>query len=277
MGLRINTNVQSLMAQRNLGIANMKQQSSLEKISSGTRIAKAADDSAGLAISSKMTADIRSLRQDNRNANDGISMIQVAEGGMNEIGNILTRFRELSIQGASDTIGDKERGFINKEVVQLRSEVDRIANTTEFNGKKLLSGEGKTLEIQVGLNNSPENDRFTFDVQKQNVTAKALGVSDVNTETKEAAQSNLEKIDGAIKLLSENRADVGALQNRLQSTVNNLSIYEENMSAANSRIKDVDIAAETSELTKSNILSQAGTAVLSQANNNSMSALKLLG
>ena len=277
MGLRINTNIQSLIAQRNLGIANMKQQSSLEKISSGTRIAKAADDSAGLAISSKMTADIRSLRQDNRNANDGISMVQVAEGGMNEVGNILTRFRELSIQAASDTIGDKERGFINKEVTQLRSEIDRIANTTEFNGKKLLSGQGDKLEIQVGLNNSPENDRFTFDVQKQNVTTSALGVSDLNTETKEAAQGNLMKVDNAIKVLSENRSEIGALQNRLQSSISNLAIYEENLSAANSRIKDVDIASETSELTKSNILSQAGTAVLSQANNNSMGALKLLG
>jgi flagellin len=277
MGLRINTNVQSLIAQRNLGISNMKQQASLEKISSGTRIAKAADDSAGLAIASKMTADIRSLRQDNRNANDGISMVQVAEGGMNEIGNILTRFRELSIQGASDTIGDKERGFINKEVQQLRSEVDRIAQTTEFNGRKLLSGQGEKLEIQVGLNNSPEQDRFTFDTQKLSVTAKSLGVSDVNTETKQASQENLAKIDNAIKNLSENRAEVGALQNRLGSSVSNLSIYEENLSAAKSRIYDVDVASETSELTKANILSQAGTSVLSQANNNSQQALKLLG
>jgi len=277
MGLRINTNVQSLVAQRNLGISNMKQQASLEKISSGTRIAKAADDSAGLAIASKMTADIRSLRQANRNANDGISMVQVAEGGMNEIGNILTRFRELSIQGASDTIGDKERGFINKEMTQLRSEVDRISQTTEFNGRKLLSGDGDKLEIQIGLNNSPEKDRFTYDVSKLNVSAQALGVADVNTETKQASQENLAKIDNAITHLSENRSEVGALQNRLGSSVSNLSIYEENLSAAKSRIYDVDVASETSELTKSNILSQAGTAVLSQANNNSMGALKLLG
>jgi len=277
MGLRINTNIQALVAQRNLGISNQKQQNSLEKISSGTRIAKAADDAAGLAISSKMTADIRSLRQDNRNANDGISLVQVAEGGMNEVGNILTRFRELSIQGASDTIGDKERGFINKEMMQLRSEINRIAETTEFNGRNLLAGKGDSLEIQVGLNNSPELDRFRFDVQKLNTTAEALGVSDVNTETKRASQENLTKIDGAIRMLSENRAEVGALQNRLGSSINNLSIYEENLSAANSRIKDVDIASETSELTKSNILSQAGVAVLSQANNNAQGALKLLG
>jgi flagellin len=277
MGLRINTNVQSLIAQRNLGVSNDRQRSSMEKISSGTRIAKAADDSAGLAISEKMRADIRSLRQDNRNANDGISMIQVAEGGMNEVGNILTRFRELSIQAASDTIGDKERGFINKEVVQLRSEIDRISQTTEFNGKKLLTGQGDKLEIQVGLNNSPENDRFVFDVQKLNTSAQALGVHDVNTETKEAAQNNLEKVDTAIKMLSENRAEVGALQNRLTSTATNNAVYEENLSAARSRIYDVDLASETAEMTKSNILSQAGVSVLSQANNNSMSALKLLG
>jgi flagellin len=277
MGLRINTNIQSLAAQRNLGVSNAKQQASLEKVASGTRIAKAADDSAGLAISEKMKADIRSLRQDNRNANDGISLVQVAEGGMNEIGNILTRFRELSIQAASDTIGDKERGFINKEMTQLRSEIDRIAETTEFNGRKLLSGKGDKLDIQVGLNNSPETDRFVYDTQKLNVSAHALGVHDVNTESKEAAQENLGKIDNAIKMLSENRSEVGALQNRFAATVSNLSVYEENLSAARSRIYDVDIASETSELTKSNILSQAGTAVLSQANNNSMSALKLLG
>jgi len=162
-------------------------------------------------------------------------------------------------------------------MVQLRSEVDRIASTTEFNGRKLLSGEGDKLDIQIGLNNSPEHDRFTYDVSKLNVMAGALGVGDVNTETKEAAQSNLAKIDDAIKHLSENRAEVGALQNRLGSSINNLSIYEENLSAAKSRIYDVDVASETSELTKSNILSQAGTAVLSQANNNAMGALKLLG
>lgn len=276
MGLRINTNVQSLTAQRQLGISNSKQQGSLEKLSSGTRIARAADDAAGLAISEKMRADVRSLRQDSRNANDGISMVQVAEGGMNEVGNILTRFRELSIQAASDTIGQKERGFINKEVVQLRAEIDRIASTTEFNGKKLLVGEGEALEIQVGLNNSPENDRFRFDTQKMNTSLQALGLDGINTETKESAQENLAKIDHAITTLSENRSEIGALQNRLQSSIANINIYDENLSAARSRIYDVDMAAETSELTKSNILTQAGVSVLGQANQNSMSALKLL-
>jgi len=277
MGLRINTNVQSLTAQRNLGIASGKQQGSLEKLASGTRIAKAADDAAGLAISEKMRADIRSLRQDSRNANDGISMVQVAEGGMNEVSNILTRFRELSIQGSSDTIGDKERGFINKEVTQLRGEIDRIAASTEFNGKKLLTGEGDKLEIQVGLNNSPENDRFQYDTQKLNITSSALGVDSINTETKKASQDNLAKIDHAITMLSENRSEVGALQNRLQSSIANINVYDENLSAARSRIYDVDMATETSELTKSNILTQSGVSVLSQANQNAMSALKLLG
>jgi flagellin len=276
MGLRINTNVQSLTAQRQLGISNSKQQGSLEKLSSGTRIARAADDAAGLAISEKMRADVRSLRQDSRNANDGISMVQVAEGGMNEVGNILTRFRELSIQAASDTIGNKERGFINKEVTQLRAEIDRIAQTTEFNGKKLLVGEGEALEIQVGLNNSPENDRFRFDTQKMNTSLQALGLDGINTETKEAAQENLAKIDTAITSLSENRSEIGALQNRLQSSIANINIYDENLSAARSRIYDVDMAAETSELTKANILTQSGVSVLGQANQNSMSALKLL-
>jgi len=277
MGLRISTNIQSITAQRNLGISNAKQQSSLEKLASGTRIARAADDAAGLAISEKMRADIRSLRQDARNANDGVSMVQVAEGGMSEIGNILTRFRELSIQAASDTIGDKERGFINKEFTQLRGEIDRIASSSEFNGRKLLVGEGYGLEIQVGLNNSPEQDRFKFDTQKLNVTTKALGVEDLNTATKEQAQENLAKIDSAITHLSENRSEVGALQNRLQSSIANINVYDENLSAARSRIYDVDMASETSELTKSNILNQAGVSVLSQANQNSMTALKLLG
>jgi flagellin len=276
MGFRINTNVQSLVAQRNLGVSTSRQAASLEKISSGTRIAKAADDAAGLAISSKMMSDIRSMRQANRNANDGISLVQTAEGGMNEISNILTRFRELSIQAASDTIGDRERGFINKEVQQLRSEIDRISQSTEFNGRKLLMGTGDNLEIQVGLNNNPELDRFVFDVHKLSVSTSSLGVSDVNTVTKEDAQQNLSKVDFAIKTLSENRAEVGALQSRLNSTISNLQIYEENLSAANSRIRDVDIAQETGELTKTNILAQAGVAILSQANNNAQGALKLL-
>ena len=277
MGLRINTNVQSLAAQRALNINSSNQKASLEHLSSGSRIVKAADDAAGLAISEKMRSHIRSLAQDMRNAGDGISMIQTAEGGMNEVGNILTRFRELSIQAASDTIGDVERGFINKEVTQLGQEVDRIAKSTEYNGRKLLAGEGNTLEIQVGLKNDAVLDRFVYDVQKANTTADGLGISGLSVASKEEAQGNLEKIDMAIEKLSGNRAEMGALQNRLQSSVANMQVYNENLSAGNSRIRDVDFASETAELTKHNILTQATTSVLSQANQNSMLALKLLG
>lgn len=277
MSLRINTNTQSLAAQRSLDINHRAQSTSLEKLSSGSRIVKAADDAAGLAISEKMRSHIRSTGQALRNASDGISMIQTAEGAMNEVGNILIRFRELSTQAASDTIGDTERGFINKEVQQLKQEVDRIAKSTEYNGRKLLAGEGETLEIQVGLHNKPAEDRFEFDVQKANVTAERLGISDVNTMTKDDARNNLDKVDNALSTLTGNRAELGALQNRLQAGINNMSIYQENLSGANSRIRDVDVASETAELTKQNILAQSSVSVLSQANQNSMMALKLLG
>jgi flagellin len=276
MGLRIATNVQSLAAQRNLGINSVNQKTSLEKLASGSRITRAADDAAGLAISEKMKGQIRSINQGVRNANDGISMIQTAEGGMNEISNILVRFRELSVQAASDTISDTERGFIDKEVQQLKAEVNRNAAATEFNGTKLLNGQGGKLEIQVGTHNRPEEDRFVFDPSKSNVTADHLGLGGISVASKESAQENLDKVDQAIKMLSENRADLGALQNRLQSNVNSSMIYSENLSGANSRIRDVDMASETAELTKNNILSQAGTSVLSQANQNNMLALKLI-
>lgn len=277
MGLRVSTNVQSLAAQRNLGVNNAAQKSSLEKLASGSRITKAADDAAGLAIGEKMKAQVRSIKQATRNANDGISMIQTAEGAMNEVGNILVRFRELSIQAASDTVGDAERGFINKEVQQLRQEIDRIAAGTEYNGRKLLNGEGDTIEIQVGSNNNPDQDRFYFDVAKVATSASRLGMASISVGTKGEAQNNLTKIDEAISMLTANRAELGALQNRLSSSINNLGIYEENLSGARSRIIDVDMASETAELTKNNILSQTGTAVLSQANQNNLLALKLLG
>jgi flagellin len=276
MGLRINTNTQSIAAQRNLGTNLLAQQNSIEKLASGSRIVRAADDAAGLAISEKMKASIRSIRQDVRNGNDGISMIQTAEGGMNEVSNILVRFRELSIQAASDTLGDTERGFIDKEVGQLRSEVDRIAKSTEFNGKKLLSGEGDHMDIQIGQNNRPDQDRFSYDPSHTDSSLDRLGLSGLSVATKESAQGNLEKIDGAIKTLSGNRAELGALQNRMQSAISSLQVYDENLSSANSRIRDVDVANETATLTKSNIMSQASVSVLSQANSNSQLALKLL-
>jgi flagellin len=276
MGLRIATNTQALAAQRNLGINTRNQQNSIEKLASGSRIVRAADDAAGLAISEKMRGQIRSIRQDVRNAQDGISMVQTAEGAMNEVGNILIRFRELSIQAASDTVGDTERSFIDKEVQELRAEIDRIAGSTEYNGTKVLMGEGDVLEIQVGQQNDPEHDRVAFDVSAINATSDALGVADVSAATKEEAQANLEKVDSAISLLVGNRATLGAMQNKLQSTINNLQIYDENLSAARSRIYDVDMATQTSDLVKDNILTNATVSVLSQANTNPQLALKLM-
>jgi flagellin len=204
-------------------------------------------------------------------------MIQTAEGAMTEVSNILVRFRELSVQAASDTVGDTERGFIDKEVQQLKQEVTRIANSTEFNGHKLLNGEGESMDIQVGLNNNSDLDRFHYDVSKTNVSLDALGIGSVGVADKGSAQANLGSIDEAIKNLSGNRAELGALQNRLQSSINSMQVYDENMSAAKSRISDVDMASETAELTKTNILSQAGVSVLSQANQNNQLALKLIG
>ena len=276
MGLRINTNVQSMNAQRNLGISNDKQAGSLNKLSSGARITKAGDDAAGLAISEKLKGSIRSMQQANRNANDGISLIQTAEGGINEVSNILLRLRELSVQAASDTVGDVERGFTDKEFQALKGEIDRISQVTKYNGTNLLNGTGETLDFQVGIDNSPENDRLQYATEKTDVTLGKLGLSETGTMSKASAQENLAKIDMPIQGVNENRAGLGALQNRLSSTVNNLAISTENLSAANSRIRDVDMASETSELTKQSILSQAGTAVLSQANTSQNLALKLL-
>jgi len=277
MALRINTNTQAIAAQRNLNLNHEAQNRSLEKLASGSRIVRAADDAAGLAISEKLKAHIRSMRQAERNANDGISLVQVAEGGMNEVGNILTRMRELSIQSASDTIGDVERGFINKEIIGLKQEVDRIALSTEFNGRKLLDGNAEALDIQVGIKNNDFEDRFKFNAKNLTSTLGALGLQEIDNASKESSQNNLEMLDKAITRINENRSELGALQNRLQSTINNLGIYRENLSAANSRIRDTDIAEETSELMKNNILTQSTISVLGQANSNSQVALKLLG
>jgi len=277
MGLRINTNIQALAAQRHLATNSDMQHTSLDKLSSGSRINKAGDDAAGLAISEKLKANIRSMKQAGRNANDGVSLIQVAEGSFNEISNILIRMRELSIQSASDTIGDTERVYVNNEIQQLKSEVDRIANSTEFNGTKLLNGSSPDLDIQVGIHNDAANDRFTFDTRNKATTLEALALTDVNTTKKEDAQANLLKIDDAMNRVNANRASLGALQNRLTSTINNLAIYRENLEAANSRIRDTDMAEEASELTRTNILTQAGVSVLSQANQNPQLALKLIG
>jgi len=276
MGLRINTNVASLNAQRNLMGTKLAHDKSLEKLSSGFRINRAGDDAAGLAISESLKAQIRGLKQASRNAQDGISLVQVAEGGLSETSNILIRLRELGVQAASDTIGPVERQFLNVEYDQMVSEIQRISDGTEFNSTPLLNGTGSVFDIQVGVRNNPNIDRIVIDASKADATVAALGINLTSVADKASAQNSLSAIDAAIISVSGMRADFGALQNRLQSTVNNLAVSNENMSAANSRIRDVDIAEETSELTRNNILLQAGTSVLAQANQAANTALTLL-
>ena len=277
MGFRINTNVASMQAQSSLNKVNRESQESFAKLSSGQRITKAADDAAGLAISEKLKAEIRSAQQANRNVNDGVSLVQVAEGGLNETSNILVRMRELAIQSASDTVGDSERGMANLEYQQLKSEMDRISQVTEFNGKKLLNGSGDKIDFQVGTGADEFKDRISLDTSIINSGIDAMGVEGVDVSSKEGAQSSLGALDSAIEKVSGQRAVLGSLQNRLTSTSNNLQVYTENMSAANSRIRDVDYAEESAKQARNQILTSAGTSVLAQANVSSQNALKLIG
>lgn len=276
MGLRISTNTSALNAQRTMAQTRLALDKSLEKLSSGSRINHAGDDAAGLAISENLRAQIRGLRQAKRNAQDGVSLIQVSEGGLNEISNILIRLRELSIQAASDTIGDTERQFTDREYQALKQEVDRIANVTAFNGTPLLNGKAGIFEIQVGVQNNPILDRVVYNGERSDASLDALKLGGESVATKQGAQLSLAVIDDALIRTNSIRADLGALQNRLQSTINNLAISDENLSAANSRIRDTDFAEEVSEMTKNNILMQSGISVLGQANQTNTAALKLL-
>lgn len=278
MGLRINTNVPSLVAQRNLRGVRGALDRSLERLSSGSRINHAGDDAAGLAISESFRAQGRGLAVAERNAQDGISLVQVAEGGLQEISNMLIRMRELGVQAASDTVGVQERKFLDVEFQQLLEEIDRVANSTEYNGVPLLNGKAHTFEIQVGTKNNPIIDRIRlFDSSAADIGVVALGVNLANVADKSAAQLSLEALDHAIKHVVSVRAEFGAMQNRMQSVINNLSISRENIANANSRIRDTDVAEESSELTKSQILMQAGVSVLAQANSHAKAALTLLG
>ncbi len=277
MGLRIATNVQSLNAQKNLYTTGNEISTAMARLSSGYRINKASDDAAGLAISESLKAQMRGFTQANRNANDGISMVQVAEGGLGETTNMLVRLRELSIQAASDTVGERERGMIDIEYQQLKQEIERVSQTTQFNGTPLLNGQGGVLDFQVGNYNDPMNDRISFSAQDKNSGVMALGIQDIGALTKKDAQESLTFIDEALNSVSGMRADLGAMQGRLQTTSSILLTSNENFAAANSRIRDSDIAAESSNLAKNNILQQAATAVLQQANQSQALALKLLG
>lgn len=276
MGLRISTNVASLNAQKNLVGTQRDMSRSLARLSSGARINQAADDAAGLAISENLRGQIRGLRQANRNANDGISLVQVAEGGLNEVSNMIIRLRELAVQASSDTIGDTERKFLDVEYQQLKSEIQRVTEVTKFNGRDLLNGTGGVIDIQVGTNNDPFKDRISFNASAANASLEALGLSAESLAEKELAQTSMDVLDRALVSVNAIRANFGAMQNRLQSTSANIMISDENLSAANSRIRDADIAAESAELTRNNILMQAGVSVLGQANNMSTIALKLL-
>jgi flagellin len=275
MGMRVTTNISAINAQRNLIGSQRQMANSMAQLSSGSRINKSADDAAGLAISENMKAQIKSSVQARRNANDGISLVQTAEGGLSEVSNVVTRLRELGIQAASDTIGDRERGFIDKEVQQLKTEMDRIANTTSWNSTKLLDGTTPTFDFQVG-SNATENDVIKFAASENAATLQSLGMQDVNFLTKDGARSALALLDESQTRINGMRANLGALQNRLTTTTDILAVTEENLSAANSRIRDTDIAQASSEMARNTVLLQAGTATLAQANQTNQLALKLL-
>jgi flagellin len=275
MALVINTNVASLNAQRNLNSTQLQLSKSMERLSSGLRINRAGDDAAGLAISQNMQANIRSMNQAVRNANDGISLVQTAEGALNETSNILLRMRELGTQAANGVLSQSQRDNIQVEFSNLQDEIDRISAVTDFNGTKLLNGDlsaGTTLQIGTG---TTTNDTISVTVGKADTATLSVTANFVSTQG--AAQSALTAIDSAIQAVSTARGNLGAVQNRLQSTINNLQVAVENTSAANSRIVDVDVAAETANMTKAQILAQAGVSVLSQANQSPQLALKLLG
>jgi flagellin len=296
MALSIRTNVSSLNAQRNLYSTQSQLDASLSRLSSGYRITKAGDDAAGLGISVNLQAQIKSFAQAARNAQDGISLVQTAEGSLNEISNILTRLRELAMQSASAGVDEEQREYINEEAEQLRAEINRIADAAEYNGTKLLNDAAGTEKIfQVGIKYvgtaaEPKDSINHIELKTANVKADAIGqlkedgtldadatVDDLDLTTQQNAQKALAIIDGALATVSKTRANFGAVGNRLNNAISNIQSAAENLSAANSRIRDVDIAEQTSELTRAQILMQAGVSVLSQANQIPQAALKLLG
>ena len=297
MAMTINTNIASLNVQRNMSLSSSALGKSMQRLSSGLRINTAADDSAGLAISENMRGQIRSMNQASKNANDGISLIQTAEGSLNETSAILVRMRELATQSATGTVGSTERSYIQGEMNKLSSEIDRIAQSTEFNGQHLLNGtlsggagsaKINTMTFQIGARNNQNNDTIDLNVTDTSTKAIFLGKTDtislngstiagaLNVSDQTSAQKALDTLDSAIISISKERSNLGATQNRLQSTLNNLQVAVENTSASESRIRDVDVASETAIMTRNNILTQAGTSILSQANQAPQQALSLL-
>lgn len=275
MGLVINTNIASMNAQRNLGRTEDSLNTSMARLSSGMRITRSKDDAAGLAISEKLRAQIRGLAQAERNSQDGISLVQVAEGALNEVGNILIRLRELAVQSATGTLGSQERGYLMNEMRELMEEVDRIAGVTDFNGMQLLDGTA-SFDLQVGIRNHPD-DRIAVVISTMSTVGIGLAGARIDGATGSNARLALDMLDTAINSVSKIRGDLGAIQNRLASTIKNLATQRENLSAANSRIRDVDVADETVRQTRAQILMQAGISVLSQANQLPQMALQLIG
>jgi flagellin len=276
MSFRINTNTSAMASQRAMNTVNRETEESFSKLASGLRITKAADDAAGMAISEKMKAEIRSSKQANRNANDAIGLVQVAEGGLTESTSILNRMRELAMQAATDTVSDSERGMSNLEYQGLKSELERIAQVTEFNGKKILNGQSQQMDFQVGVGEDSDDDRISFNTSSFNATGSALGVAHLTILSKGSAQASLSSIDQAFDRIASQRSLLGSIQNRLQSGANNLGIYITNTSHANSRIRDLDYADEAAKQARNSIVGQAGTAVMAQANTTGSVALKLI-
>ena len=276
MGLRIATNIASQSVQKNLKEVSNAGNAELEKLSSGKRITKAADDAAGLAISTNLEAQTKGLRQATRNANDGISLVQTAEGGLAETSNILVRLRELSIQAASDTVGDSERGLLDKEYQQLSKEVDRISESTTFNGSQLLNGKGKgSMDFQVGAF-AGEQNKITFDSSETNSSASSIGISGTGVGDKDDALNAIADVDAAIDRVSGQRANLGSIQSRLQSTVKNLETQTINQDSARSVIQDVDVAEASAALASNNVVKNAAVSTLAQANSIPNSALRLI-
>jgi len=276
MALRINTNPVSLRAQQNLSKAQGSLTNNVERLSSGLRINRAGDDAAGSSISSKLSSDTRGLKQASRNTNDAISVIQTAEGAMNEVNGLLTRMRELAVQSANGgTMTSSERAYIDQEFQLLESEINRIVNVTEFNGQKLIDGTmSGGVDFQVGMNNTTA-DRISLSVADSDSTA--LGLNDDALTSQTGAQQAIDALDTAIQSVATSRGTLGTTQNRLTVTLTNLANMHENLAAANSRIKDVDVASESASMTRNQILQQAGVAVLAQANSLPQSALSLIG
>jgi flagellin len=273
MALVVNTNISSLAAQRNLSVNQASLAKSVEHLSSGLRITRASDDAAGLGVSETLRAQIRSINQATRNAGDGISLTQTADGAAASIGSLLGRMRELATQAASGTVGTTERSYLDQEFVALRSEIDRISTTTEFNGQALLSGASNTFSVFVGFKSGSGN---SLSVALDDLDVASVGLTGASVSTAAAAQAVLSNIDGAISSVATARANYGSIQSRFDAAIQNLTVTAENFTAADSRIRDADIAQETSLFTRNQILTQSGIAILAQANALPQQALALL-